>query len=86
MVFHRSFDMELKWIIKASYLKDYILNITFNDGVNKDIDFEPIIKARKKLFGEILNLEKFKQFKLNDWTVSWLDGKLDLAPEYLYQL
>lgn len=78
--------MELKWIIKASYLKDYILNITFNDGVNKDIDFEPIIKARKKIFGEILNLEKFKQFKLNDWTVSWLDGKLDLAPEYLYQL
>lgn len=78
--------MDLIWITKANHIKDFIVNITFNDGLSKNIDFEPILKKRKSLFGEIMDLEKFKQFKLNDWTISWLNGKLDIAPEFLYQL
>ena len=32
--------MELIKIIKADYIKDYKIEITFNDGLKKEIDFK----------------------------------------------
>ena len=36
------------------------------------------------VFGLLKDIEKFKQFKLSDWTVEWYNGA-DFAPEYLYE-
>ncbi|MBQ3843396.1 MAG: DUF2442 domain-containing protein [Bacteroidales bacterium] len=27
----------------------------------------------------------FNDFKLDGWTISWLNGAIDIAPEYLYE-
>lgn len=68
-------------IISANHIKDYKLSLKFNDGVQKDIDLE------KELYGEIFkplrDLEYFKNFKLNHFTLIWPNGA-DIAPDFLY--
>ena len=31
------------------------------------------------------NLAVFHNFTLDGWTVTWQDGAIDIAPEYLYE-
>ena len=31
------------------------------------------------------NLAVFHNFTLDGWTVTWQDGSIDIAPEYLYE-
>jgi len=76
--------MNVVWITSAEYLHDYMVRVTFNDGLCRDIDLYGYILQRQELFGELIDKEKFKNFKLNGWTLSWLGGKLDIAPESLY--
>lgn len=76
--------MDIVWVTSAEYLHDYVVRITFNDGSCGDIDLHDFIMQHNTLFGELIDKEKFKRFKLNGWTLSWLDGKLDIAPESLY--
>lgn len=78
--------MELIWISEAKHIKDYLLELTFNNGVSRIIDLFSYIEARPAIFSPLLNLDVFKNFKLNDWTICWLDGKIDIAPERLYEM
>ncbi|MFI3248134.1 MAG: DUF2442 domain-containing protein [Rikenellaceae bacterium] len=75
--------MKLLWIKKAEYVKDYIISITFSDGVNKHVDLKNHL--REGVFKPLQDVEKFKKFKLSDWSVEWENGA-DLAPEFLYTL
>ena len=74
---------ELLWITKAEYANDYNLLLTFNNNITK------LVNLKDSLYGEIFeplkDIEKFKQFKLSDWTVEW-DNGADFAPEYLFEL
>ncbi len=73
------------YVTKARYVRDYIVELTFNDGIEKAVDFTSIINRRMKIFSPLLDKEVFKNFSLNGWTLSWLDGQIDIAPESLYQ-
>lgn len=75
--------MTLIWITSAEYLGDYRLKLTFNDGAVKIFDGKDIVK--KPLYQSLQSLSTFQQFELDDWTVSWENGKIDIAPEYLYE-
>ena len=46
-------------------------------------DIANIVK-RYPVFQPLSNLTLFKQFKVTD-TLEWDNGKIDIAPEYLYE-
>ena len=76
--------MELVWITNAKYLGEYRLELTFSNGTVKVFDAKDYI-ASHPLFAALKDQKLFSQFELDGWTVSWLNGKLDIAPEYLMQ-
>jgi hypothetical protein len=68
-------------VIKAKYLEGYKIEIKFNDGKTKIIDFKDQLWG--EMFEPLKNIKYFKKFKLNPFTVEWENGA-DFAPEYLY--
>lgn len=75
--------MDLVWVIKAEYVSDFKVDITFNNGIRGVVDFEG--KFDLPIYEPLLDLGFFKSFKLNSWTIEWENGA-DFAPEYLYEL
>ena len=71
-------------VTEVKLTKDYELQITFSDGVVKDVDLAA------ELYGEVFeplkDLEMFKQVKVNadTNTIEWPNGA-DFAPEFLYE-
>lgn len=74
----------LIWVTAAEYLGGHKLRLSFNDGSRKVFDFSPLIK-KFLLYRGLEPTEKFKDFTVTDWTVSWDNGEIDIAPEYLYE-
>ena len=72
-------------ITKIKYLENYKLEISFNDGVVKEVDLE------KELYGEIFkplkDIDTFKKVKINpdSNTIEWENGA-NFAPEFLYEI
>ena len=77
--------MNLIWINKAQYLGDYRLALSFSNGEERVFDAKDFI-AKYPAFHVLQDKEHFKQFALDGWTVSWMSGTLDIAPEYLYEV
>ena len=72
------------WILKAEYVADYRIHVTFNSGESEIIDLKEIIyRDNRPIFKELIDTNKFRQFKVDFDTIVWENG-LDLAPEYLY--
>ena len=75
--------MELIKVIKADYLEEYKIEITFSDGIKSIIDF------KNELWGEVFepikDLNNFRNFTLNPFTIQWENGA-DFAPECLYKI
>jgi len=68
-------------VTKAKYIEEFIIDLTFDDGTRKAVDFSdwlygPVFEpVRKKAF--------FRKFFLDGSTVTWPNGA-DIAPETLY--
>lgn len=77
--------MQLIWINSAKYLGDYRLSLSFSNGDEKVFDAKDYI-CTHPIFGVLKDKKLFSEFNLDGWTVSWQDGKLDIAPEYLYEM
>ena len=75
--------MELIKVINADYIKDYKIEVTFNDGLKNVIDFKDEIWG--EVFEPLKDLNKFRNFTLNPFTIQW-DNGADFAPEYLYEI
>lgn len=76
------------FITNARYVKDYIIELTFNDGVKTEVDIRKNINLDKDL-APINYLNTFKEFKLggcNGQTLTWLNGKIEISPEKLYEI
>ncbi|MBK8982850.1 MAG: DUF2442 domain-containing protein [Ignavibacteria bacterium] len=75
--------MKLIKLISANYISDYNIEVTFNDGLKSIVDL------KNELWGEIFeplnDLNKFKKFRLNPFTIEWENGA-DFSPEFLYEL
>ncbi len=71
-------------IVKAKYLNDYKLHVTFEDGKSGVIDLINYTK-RKGVFSRFSNIKYFKQLYIDKefGVLSWPDG-LDIAPETIY--
>lgn len=70
-------------VIEAKYLKGYQLALKFNDGTSGMVDLEK--EFRGPVFEPLKDVETFKAFDLDAWTVCWPNGA-DFAPEFLYEL
>lgn len=75
---------ELKWVTAACPLDGYRLCLTFNDGCQRIFDCQPLIE-QYKLFAPLRDKALFDNFNLDGWTVTWLNGSIDIAPEHLYE-
>jgi hypothetical protein len=73
----------LLWVKNARYIDGYKIVIDFSNDTSKTVDL------KNRLYGEVFeplkDLEKFKRFKISDWTIEWENGA-DYAPEYLYEI
>ncbi|HTS02626.1 MAG TPA: DUF2442 domain-containing protein [Thermoanaerobaculia bacterium] len=68
-------------VVAARHLADYRLEVAFADGTTKTIDFSHWLKG--PVFEPLKDVNYFKQFILDGWTVSWPNGA-DIAPKTLY--
>jgi hypothetical protein len=75
--------MKLIKVQKAEYVQNYILRLTFSDGVVSDVDLENEIYG--EVFEPLKDKEYFQAFSQDRWTVTW-DCGADFAPEFLYEL
>lgn len=78
-------DNDLKWVTAARNLNDYKIELTFNDNKRMVVDCKPVID-KYKILAPLRDKSVFDNFSLDGWTVTWLGGKIDIAPEYLYEV
>jgi hypothetical protein len=72
------------WIKEAEYIEDYKIHVTFNTGERGTIDLKEVIfNDKRQVFKELVDIARFKHFKIEFDTIVWENG-LDLAPEFLY--
>jgi hypothetical protein len=57
----------------------------FSNGIEKIVDFTSFLKDAKNVFIPLREIEYFKQFQLDDITISWPNGA-DFEPELLYEM
>jgi len=70
-------------ITNAEYLDNYRLLLTFNNGIQKTVDFQNELNGN--VFIPLKQLDYFKNFYIKYNTVEWQNGA-DFAPEYLYEI
>ena len=75
--------MAVVWVTEANYIKNYQLELTFNDGVSGIVDLGNYLNG--KVFEPLKNIDYFKKFELDSWTLTW-PNESDFAPEFLYEL
>ena len=70
----------------AKYLHDKVILVKFNNGESHEIDFsDKLAHETRKVFEPLNDTRIFANFSV-DYTLSWLDGQIDIAPEYIYFL
>ena len=69
------------------YIGGYRLELSFTDGLTREIDFESRIIGRGGVFGPLADLEFFRQVQLDSeaGTIVWPNG-VDFCPDVLYSL
>jgi hypothetical protein len=70
-------------IVKAQYIKGYVVKLKFRDGTAGEIDLGPELWG--PVFEPLRDVELFKQFCIDPdfHTLVWPNGA-DLAPEFLH--
>lgn len=70
-------------IIGAEYLSGYKLLVKFNNGESRIFDFSDLI-TKYPVFVPLQDIELFRQYTITD-TLEWDNGRIDIAPEYIYE-
>jgi uncharacterized protein DUF2442 len=71
----------LPGVVKAEYVDQYQVHITFTDGTAKTVDFAPWLDG--PIFEPLRDVNYFRNFFVAGSTVCWPNGA-DIAPETLY--
>lgn len=69
---------------EAKYLHDYVIWVSFNDGLEGEVDMENELEG--EMFHPLKDKKKFKSFTVDPTlqTIVWENGA-DLAPEFLHE-
>lgn len=66
----------------AKTLDGMIMIITFSNGERRLFD---ATELKGEVFLHLRNNDIFREFKIEFGTITWEDGEMDIAPEYLYK-
>ena len=69
-------------VVRAEYLGEYKIYLTFGDGLQATVDFSDWLYG--PIFEPLKDQEYFARFFIEGGTVSWPNGA-DIAPETLYE-
>ena len=69
-------------IVKAEYVENYVLRLTFNNEEVRLMDFALLIG--KGVCQKLHDLEYFKSFALDHFTVDW-NNEIGFDPRFLYE-
>ncbi|MDR1406341.1 MAG: DUF2442 domain-containing protein [Prevotellaceae bacterium] len=65
-------DARIYYIVSATYIENYTVRLTFNDGTTRDIDFGRFLKSRPHpQHSRYLNYNQFKKFHLEHGNIVW---------------
>lgn len=64
-------------------LADHVLWVRFSNGEAKTFDFKPLLN--KEGFKPLQDTEVFNGVYIDYGSTVWMDGDIDIAPEYLYE-
>lgn len=68
-------------VVRATHVRDYVVDFTFNDGTRKHVDISQWFKG--PVFKPLRDKSYFKKFFVEAATIAWPNG-VDIAPEALY--
>ena len=71
----------LPQVIEAHYVSGYCIDLLFNTGLRKTVDFSHWLKA--PVFEPLRNRTEFRKFFIAGGSVCWPSGA-DIAPETLF--
>ncbi len=79
----RFHEFQFRDVVDLIFGRDYVLTVRFGDGVERNIDFEPILLG--PLFGPLRDLHFFRQARVDHdlGTIVWPTGA-DIDPGVLY--
>jgi hypothetical protein len=70
----------------ASYVPRYKVDIKFNDGTRRVVDFAPFLKAAlNPMFTKYRKVEKFKSFHIDHGDLMWGDFEMIFPIEDLHR-
>lgn len=69
-------------IKKAVYVSEYTINLIFENGKEGTVDLKEY--KGDGVFSKFSDMDYFKKFYIEDRTLTWGKGELDIAPETLY--
>lgn len=73
-------------VLSAEYLRDLMLKIRFDNGVEKVVDFRPFLEhSGHPSIRKYLNVELFKAFEIIDGNLNWYDFDLIFPVEDLFK-
>lgn len=70
-------------IIGFEMLAPHRMKVVFNDGETRVFDGRILLKG--EAFAPLADADAFSRCKLDCETLTWLDGELDVAPEFVYE-
>lgn len=75
----------MHFVKNVSYISDYKLLLSFEDGSTKLVDLEPHLDG--EIFEPLKDIDYFKRVRLNPDldTIAW-DNGADMSPDFLYEI
>ncbi|MBW8041845.1 MAG: DUF2442 domain-containing protein [Planctomycetes bacterium] len=75
----------MHFVEDVTYISEYKLLLTFEDGVAKLVDLKPYLDG--EIFEPLKNIDYFKTAHVNTDidTIVW-DNNADLSPDFLYEV
>lgn len=79
-------ETELIEIIRAEYKDGHRIQLWFNDGTQRIVDFRPFLcRARHPVFKKYLDMKEFKKFTIVYGNLDWNDCELCFPVADLYE-
>jgi len=70
-------------VTEIKYVEDYIYHVTFDDGLNEEIDLSEYL-SKGPIFEMLNDKTLFQSAKIEGGTIAWSNGA-DIDPETLHE-